>query len=86
VGGGPHAQPDPLREVWSKGLGTAVRGLRWRTSASYKHSSIFVNRDGNAARNIHKLLMCGPDNRPAHLSHFSGLAKPVAEGVASIPE
>jgi hypothetical protein len=85
-GGGPHAQPEPLREVWSEGLGTAVRGLRWRTNASYKHSSIFVSRDGNAARNIHKLLMCGPDNRPAHLSHFSGRAKPVAEGVASIPE
>jgi hypothetical protein len=83
-GGGPPAQPEVLQEVVSEAKGTVVRGLRWRANASYKNRSIFVSRDGNAAMNIRTCLMCGPGNRPVHLSHFPGRAKPVAAGWVTV--
>jgi hypothetical protein len=77
-------QPEVLQEIVSEAKGTVVRGLRWRANASYKNRSIFVSRDGNAAMNIRTCLMCGPGNRPVHLSHFPGRAKPVAAGWVTV--
>jgi hypothetical protein len=66
---------EKLYKVWSDEKGKVVRGLLWHEDTTYLEWSCFVDRDQNAALNIHGLLVRGAANRPCHLSRVPGQAK-----------